>query len=52
MSEAELYWMRLRLHGGQISKARRGEYAFVPPAGYEWDPGTSRFRLDPDEAAE
>lgn len=49
MSEAELYWMRLRLHGGQTSKARRGEYAFVPPAGYEWDPGTSRFRLDPDE---
>lgn len=49
MSEAELYWMRLRLHGGQISKARRGEYAFLPPAGYEWDTQTSRFRLDPDE---
>lgn len=49
MSEAELYWMRLRLHGGQISKARRGEYAFLPPAGYEWDAATSRFRLDPDE---
>jgi DNA invertase Pin-like site-specific DNA recombinase len=49
MSEAELYWMRLRLHGGQTSKARRGEYAFLPPAGYEWDAATSRFRLDPDE---
>jgi DNA invertase Pin-like site-specific DNA recombinase len=49
MSEAELYWMRLRLHGGQISKARRGEYRFVSPAGYEWDAATSRFRLDPDE---
>lgn len=49
MSEAELYWMRLRLHGGQISKARRGEYAFLPPAGYEWDPVASRFRLHPDE---
>ena len=49
MSEAELYWMRLRLHGGQISKARRGEYAFLPPAGYEWDAASSRFRLDPDE---
>lgn len=49
MSEAELYWMRLRLHGGQVNKARRGEYAFVPPAGYEWDPATSRFRIDPDE---
>ncbi|HMR76502.1 MAG TPA: recombinase family protein [Polyangiaceae bacterium] len=49
MSEAELYWMRLRLHGGQVSKARRGEYAFLPPAGYEWDAATSRFRMDPDE---
>lgn len=49
MSEAELYWMRLRLHGGQISKARRGEYAFLPPAGYEWDATASRFRFDPDE---
>jgi DNA invertase Pin-like site-specific DNA recombinase len=49
MSEAELYWMRLRLHGGQISKARRGEYAFLPPAGYEWDAAASRFRMDPDE---
>lgn len=49
MSEAELYWMRLRLHGGQVNKARRGEYAFVPPAGYEWDAATCRFRIDPDE---
>lgn len=49
MSEAELHWMRLRLHGGQINKARRGEDAFLPPAGYEWDSATSRFRLDPDE---
>jgi DNA invertase Pin-like site-specific DNA recombinase len=24
MSEAELYWMRLRLEGGRLSKARRG----------------------------
>lgn len=52
MSEAELYWMRLRLHGGQVSKAKRGEYAFLPPAGYEWDAQTSRFRLDPDEHVE
>jgi DNA invertase Pin-like site-specific DNA recombinase len=49
MSEAELYWMRLRLEGGKLSKARRGELCFVPPAGYEWDAATSRFRLDPDE---
>ena len=49
MSEAELHWMRLRLEGGRLSKARRGELYFVPASGYEWDPGTSRFRLDPDE---
>jgi DNA invertase Pin-like site-specific DNA recombinase len=49
MSEAELYWMRLRLQGGKLSKARRGALYFVPPAGYEWDPDTQRFRLDPDE---
>jgi hypothetical protein len=49
MSEAELYWMRLRLQGGKLNKARRGEFHFRPPAGYVWDPGTARFRLDPDE---
>jgi DNA invertase Pin-like site-specific DNA recombinase len=49
MSEAELYWMRLRLQGGKLHKARRGELFFVPPAGYEWDAATRRFRLDPDE---
>jgi hypothetical protein len=49
MSEAEQYWMRLRLEGGRMNKARRGEYFFAPPAGYVWDRATSRFRLDPDE---
>jgi DNA invertase Pin-like site-specific DNA recombinase len=49
MSEAEQYWMRLRLDGGRLSKARRGALAFVPPAGYEWDAATARFRFDPDE---
>jgi DNA invertase Pin-like site-specific DNA recombinase len=49
MSEAELYWMRLRLEGGRLSKARRGELFFCPPGGYQWDPSSSRFRLDPDE---
>jgi DNA invertase Pin-like site-specific DNA recombinase len=49
MSEAEQYWMRLRLQGGKLSKARRGELYFSPPSGYEWDEVTSRFRLDPDE---
>ncbi len=52
MSEAEQYWMRLRLEGGRLSKARRGELYFHPPAGYQWDPNTSRFRLDPDESVQ
>ncbi len=49
MSEAEQYWMRLRLSGGRMNKARRGEYFQLPPAGYEWDRSAARYRLDPDE---
>lgn len=49
MSEAELYWMKLRLHGGRLNKARRGEVRFHAPAGYEWEPTTRRFVLAPDE---
>ena len=49
MSEAEQYWMRLRLQGGKLNKARRGALYFAPPIGYEWDGATCRFRLDPDE---
>ncbi|MCY1076304.1 recombinase family protein [Archangium lansingense] len=49
MSEAEQYWMHLRLQGGKLSKARRGELFFRPPVGYEWDETTGRFRLEPDE---
>jgi DNA invertase Pin-like site-specific DNA recombinase len=49
MSEAELYWMRLRLDGAKLNKARRGALYFVPASGYEWDPLTARFRFDPDE---
>ncbi|MCI0574411.1 MAG: recombinase family protein [Myxococcaceae bacterium] len=49
MSEAEQYWMRLRLEGGRLSKARRGELYLRPAAGYEWDAATRRFRFDPDE---
>jgi DNA invertase Pin-like site-specific DNA recombinase len=50
MSEAELHWLRLRLVGGRINKARRGELAFTPPIGYVW--GEGRFALDPDEAVQ
>jgi DNA invertase Pin-like site-specific DNA recombinase len=49
MSEAEQYWMRLRLQGGKLSKARRGELFISPPAGYQWDEAAHRLRLDPDE---
>jgi DNA invertase Pin-like site-specific DNA recombinase len=49
MSEAEQYWMRLRLQGGKLSKARRGELFLFPPTGYEWDDAAKRFRFDPDE---
>lgn len=49
MSEAEQYWMRLRLQGGKQSKARRGELFLLPPTGYQWDESTRRLRLDPDE---
>ena len=52
MSEAEQYWMRLRLRGGSLNKARRGELFFVPAGGYVWDETTSRFRLDPDESVQ
>jgi DNA invertase Pin-like site-specific DNA recombinase len=49
MSEAELTWMRLRLHGGKLNKARRGELHFNAAVGYVWDEGQRNFRLDPDE---
>jgi len=47
MSEAEQYWMRLRLQGAKLSKAQRGELFHHPPAGYEGDPSTRRLRFDP-----
>src|SRR5215510_5752826 len=50
MSEAELHWLRLRLVGGRVNKARRGELALNPPIGYVWRDG--RFALDPDEAVQ
>ncbi len=48
MSEAELYWMKLRLHGGRLHKARRGDLHFHAPAGYDWDGDTHRFVLAAD----
>jgi DNA invertase Pin-like site-specific DNA recombinase len=48
MSEAELHWLRLRLVGGRLNKARRGELRMTAPTGYVWRDG--HFELDPDEA--
>ena len=49
MSEAELHWMRLRLQGGKLNKARRGDLYRPPAPGYVWDRATCRLRFDPDE---
>ncbi len=50
MSEAELQWMRLRLVGGRLNKARRGELWQKGPIGYVWR--ETRFEKDPDEAVQ
>ena len=50
MSEAELHWLRLRLHGARQHKARRGLLRMSAPTGYVW--GERGFELDPDEAVQ
>jgi len=50
MSDAERHLLRLRLDGGKLYKARKGELRFRPPAGYVWDDGKLVF--DPDEAVQ
>ncbi len=47
MSEAELHFIRARLRGGQLSKARRGELRMALPVGLCYDPA-GRVALDPD----
>jgi DNA invertase Pin-like site-specific DNA recombinase len=37
MSEAELHFIRARMRGGALSKARRGEYRTPLPIGYVYD---------------
>jgi DNA invertase Pin-like site-specific DNA recombinase len=49
MSEAEQTWMRLRLDGGKLNKARRGALRLTPAVGYVWDEEQGGFRFDPDE---
>ena len=47
MSEAELHFIRARLRGGQLSKARRGELPLLLPIGLVYDP-SGKVVLDPD----
>lgn len=47
MSEAELHFIRARLIGGQLSKARRGELRTPLPVGLVYDPA-DKVVLDPD----
>jgi DNA invertase Pin-like site-specific DNA recombinase len=50
MSEQELHWLSLRLAGGRLNQARRGESYVTPSAGYVW--GGQKFELDPDESVQ
>ena len=51
MSEAELHFLRLRMHEGRLNKARRGELFNHAPTGYVREPGRG-LALDPDEQAQ
>ena len=48
MSEAELHMTRMRLRGGLLNKARRGELKVALPVGLVYDP-LDQVVLDPDE---
>jgi DNA invertase Pin-like site-specific DNA recombinase len=48
MSEAELHWLRSRLLGGKLEKARSGQLRFRPPTGLAYDPA-GQIVFDPDE---
>ena len=47
MSEAELHFIRARLRGGILSKAKRGELIVALPVGFIYDPA-DHVVLDPD----
>ncbi len=47
MSEAELHILKVRLRGGLLSKAQRGELKMPLPIGFVYDPA-DRVVLDPD----
>lgn len=48
MSEAELHWLRSRLLGGKLEKARQGHLWLPLPTGLVYDP-TGQVMFDPDE---
>jgi DNA invertase Pin-like site-specific DNA recombinase len=48
MSEAELHFLRARMHEGRLNKARRGELFNHASIGYVREPGRG-LALDPDE---
>ena len=47
MSEAELHFLKARMRGGQLNKARRGELVMGPPVGLVYRPDGT-IDLDPD----
>lgn len=48
LSEAELHFLRARLRGGILNKARRGELVSPLPVGFVYDEA-GHVRLDPDQ---
>ena len=51
MSEAELHFIRARLQGGILSKARRGELQMPLPVGLVYD-AAGKVVLDPDSGVQ
>ncbi|HTU72284.1 MAG TPA: recombinase family protein [Trebonia sp.] len=51
MAESELHFIRARLRGGQVSKARRGELVMPLPVGLLYD-AAGHVILDPDAAVQ
>jgi DNA invertase Pin-like site-specific DNA recombinase len=48
MAHAELHFLRTRLQGGKLNKAKKGELRFPLPVGFRYDE-EGRIILDPDE---
>lgn len=48
MAQAELHFLRQRLQGGKLNKAKKGELHFSLPVGLRYDE-QGRMILDPDE---